>query len=283
MAGFPFRKMHGLGNDFVVLDARKTPLALTQGQLARLADRRLGIGCDQLILLESSAIADARMRIFNPDGGEVQACGNATRCIGSLLADESGRDAADIETVAGLLRARRENDAMAVDMGLPVLDWERIPLAGEPRATDRIPIDLAFLSPDLPPWFSAVNMGNPHAIFFVADACAIDLARIGPVIETHPLFPEKANISFAQMRADGEILLRVWERAAGATLACGTAACATAVAAQRLGLAGDVVRLHLPGGALTIRRSPEGRVIMVGPIAEAFTGHVSPGLFAGVV
>lgn len=278
--GLPFRKMHGLGNDFVVLDGRKAPLALSQGQLERIADRRFGIGCDQLILIENSSLGDARMRIFNPDGGEVEACGNATRCIASLLARESGANVARIETLAGLLVGRREGDEIAVDMGLPVLDWARIPLAGEPRDTLRIPLDMTALSPDLPGWFSAVNMGNPHGVFFVKDADAIDLARIGPALETHPIFPEKANISFATVRADGDITLRVWERAAGATLACGTAACATAVAAQRLGLLGETVRLHLPGGPLTIRRSPEGRVIMVGPVAESFSGLIHPSLLA---
>lgn len=276
----PFRKMHGLGNDFVVIDARKRPLALSQPQLERIADRRFGIGCDQLILLEASARGEARMRIFNPDGGEVEACGNATRCIAALLTRESGASEARIETVAGLLVGRMEGAEVAVDMGLPVLDWAKIPLAGEPQDTARIALDTSTLSPDLPGWFSAVNMGNPHGIFFVRDAAAIDLSRIGPALETHPIFPEKANISFAEMRSDGEITLRVWERAAGATLACGTAACATAVAARRLGLVGDTVRLHLPGGPLTIRRTPEGRVIMVGPVAESFSGSIHPSLLA---
>ena len=280
LPGLPFRKMHGLGNDFVVLDARTAPLSLSQPQLERIADRRFGIGCDQLILLEPSGLGDARMRIFNPDGGEVEACGNATRCIAALLARESGASEARIETVAGLLVGRREGTEIAVDMGLPVLDWARIPLAGEAGDTARIPLDTSALSPALPGWFSAVNMGNPHGVFFVTDAAAIDLARIGPALETHPIFPEKANISFAEVRPDGEITLRVWERAAGATLACGTAACATAVAAQRLGLVGETVRLHLPGGPLTIRRSPKGRVIMVGPVAESFSGVIHPSLLA---
>ncbi|MGL5447329.1 MAG: diaminopimelate epimerase [Rhabdaerophilum sp.] len=278
--GIFFRKMHGLGNDFVVIDARETSLTLNQPQLERIADRRFGIGCDQLIILETSTQANARMRIFNPDGGEVQACGNATRCIGHLLAAEAGRDEASIETVAGILVARREGNEIAVDMGLPVLDWEKIPLSGAGGDTTRVPLDLSALSPHLPGWFSAVNMGNPHGVFFVNDAQAIDLARVGPVIENHPIFPEKANISFAEIRSNGVVRLRVWERAAGATLACGTAACATAVAAQRLGLVGDVVRVYLPGGALTIRRSPEGRVIMIGPIAQSFTGFIPPALLA---
>ncbi|MBN8533614.1 MAG: diaminopimelate epimerase [Rhizobiales bacterium] len=278
--GIFFRKMHGLGNDFVVIDARKSPLAFNRSQFARIADRRFGVGCDQLIMLETSRNADARMRIFNPDGGEVQACGNATRCIGHLLADEAGRNEVSIETVAGILRARRSGDDIAVDMGFPVLDWAAIPLAGAARDTARIPLDLSAISPRLPHWFSAVNMGNPHGVFFVEDVDAIDLAIIGPALETHPIFPEKANISFAKIEMDGSIRLRVWERAAGATLACGTAACATFVAANRLGLATDQARIRLPGGTLTIRHSAEGRVIMIGPIAQSFTGFIAPDLLA---
>jgi diaminopimelate epimerase len=278
--GIFFRKMHGLGNDFVVIDARKSPLDLNRAQFERIADRRFGVGCDQLIILEPSRNADARMRIFNPDGGEVQACGNATRCIGHLLAGEAGRNEASIETVAGILLAQRDGDDIAVDMGFPVFDWTKIPLSGAAQDTARIPLDLSAISPGLPGWFSAVNMGNPHGVFFVADAGAIDIARIGPALESHPIFPEKANISFATVEADGSIRLRVWERAAGATLACGTAACATFVAAHRLGLVGEEARIHLPGGTLTIRLSPEGRVIMTGPIAQSFSGFIAPDLLA---
>jgi diaminopimelate epimerase len=278
--GIFFRKMHGLGNDFVVIDARQSPLDLNRSQFERIADRRFGIGCDQLIILEPSGQADARMRIFNPDGGEVQACGNATRCIGHLLAEEAGRNEASIQTIAGILLTRRDGNDIAVDMGFPMLEWEKIPLAGAARGTARIPLDLTAISPRLPTWFSAVNMGNPHGVFFTDDVEAIDLATIGPQIETHPIFPEKANISFARIETDGSIRLRVWERAAGATLACGTAACATFVAAHRLGLTGEEARIHLPGGPLTIRRSPEGRVIMIGPIAQSFTGHIAPDFLA---
>lgn len=277
-----FRKMHGLGNDFVVIDTRTRPLQFRQSELERIADRRFGIGCDQLIMLEPSDQADARMRIFNPDGGEVQACGNATRCVAHLLAEETGRNEARIETVAGLLVARREGADIAVDMGFPVLDWEKIPLSGAGQDTARIPLDLSALSPELPHWFSAVNMGNPHGILFVKDTASIDIERIGPALEHHPIFPERANISFAEIRADGSIRLRVWERAAGATLACGTAACATAVAAQRLDLVKNDVRIHLPGGSLSICRSPQGRVIMTGPVALSFTGFIAPSLLAGI-
>lgn len=284
----PFRKMHGLGNDFVVIDARQTPLRLTPPQLARIADRRLGIGCDQLILIETSVKADARMRIFNPDGGEVEACGNATRCIARLLADEKATDRAVIETVAGLLRAQKLGDLIAVDMGLPGLGWSEIPLApqendgdqsgGTDNDTVRVPLDVAAIDPRLPGWFSAVNMGNPHAIFFVEDCDAFDLDRIGPMLETHAIFPAKANISLVSAAGDNSFRVRVWERAAGITLACGTAACAVAVAAERLGLASGEIRISLPGGALSITRDTDHHVIMTGPVATSFAGTIDPSL-----
>lgn len=279
-APVPFRKMHGLGNDFVVIDARKTPLDLATPALARIADRRFGIGCDQLIVLERSANADATMRIFNPDGGEVGACGNATRCIGQLLAHEKGTDEAVIETRAGLLRARMSDALVAVDMGLPALGWHEIPLAGAGTDTARVPLDVSAIDARLPGWFSAVNMGNPHGVFFVEDGAGFDLERIGPLLETHPIFPEKANISLATKTGGNAFAVRVWERAAGITLACGTAACAVAVAAARLGLAAGEIRITLPGGTITINRDAGGRVIMTGPVATSFTGTIDPSLLA---
>lgn len=276
--GIPFRKMHGLGNDFVVIDARKAPLRFTQPELARIADRRFGIGCDQLIVLEASSRADATMRIYNPDGGEVGACGNATRCIGQLLATEKGADEAVIETRAGLLHAKLRDALVAVDMGLPSLGWGEIPLAGSGSDTARVAFDGSAIEPRLPGWFSAVNMGNPHAIFFVEDCAAFDLPGFGARIETHPIFPEKANISLASPDGPNAFKVRVWERAAGITLACGTAACATAVAAARLGLALGDIRITLPGGSLVIGRDATGRVIMTGPVATAFSGFIDPSL-----
>lgn len=275
-AAIPFRKMHGLGNDFVVIDARHGALGLAPNALARIADRRLGIGCDQLIILEASTRADAFMRIYNPDGGEVGACGNATRCIGWLLADEKRTTAATIETRAGLLLADVIGEKVAVDMGLPSLGWSEIPLGGTGADTARVTIDVADIAPGLPGWFSAVNMGNPHAVFFVEDADAFDLAIIGPKLETHALFPEKANISLVQKTGANAFQVRVWERAAGATLACGTAACAVAVAAARLGLASGEIAIKLPGGTLVISRGDSGRVIMTGPIATSFSGMIDP-------
>lgn len=287
-AALPFRKMHGLGNDFVVIDARHTPLALVPAQLAAIADRRFGIGCDQLILLEPSAKADATMRIFNPDGGEVGACGNATRCIGWLLAEEKGTKEASIETRAGLLLAevisgREETSGkdVRVDMGKPRLGWAEIPLAGSGADTARVPFDGSALDPRLPDWFSAVNMGNPHAIFFVEACDTLPLASIGPRLESHPIFPEKANISLATITGPSAMRLRVWERAAGATLACGTAACASTVAALRLGLCTGPVAVTLPGGTLSIAEDARGHILMTGPVATAFTGVIAPELLAG--
>jgi diaminopimelate epimerase len=277
-SGVVFRKMHGLGNDFVVIDMRERPVALNARHYARIADRRLGIGCDQLIVLEPAGDADARMRIFNPDGGEVGACGNATRCIGQLLAREKNGVTATIRTKAGLLHARLEEGLVAVDMGLPALEWSRIPLAGKGEDTARVALDVSAIDPRLPGWFSAVNMGNPHAIFFVGDAGSIDLDPVGPRLETHPVFPEKANISLVTQTGANAFTVRVWERAAGATLACGTAACAVAVAAERLGLAQGEIRIRLPGGELMISRSPGGHVIMRGPVATSFAGAIDPSL-----
>ncbi|MCZ8376656.1 MAG: diaminopimelate epimerase [Beijerinckiaceae bacterium] len=268
----PFRKMQGLGNDFVVIDARKLSLALTQPQLARIADRRFGVGCDQLILLEDTPHADVRMRIFNPDGGEVGACGNATRCIAALVHTEDGRDPVRIETKAGILVGHVEGREVAVDMGLPALGWAEIPLAGSGPDTLRVPFDGAAIHPRLPGWFSAVNMGNPHGIFFVEDAEAFPLEAIGPRLETHPVFPEKANISLVSTEGPNRFRVRVWERAAGITLACGTAACAVGVATWRLGLADGAVAIRLPGGTLRIDRDSRGHVIMTGPAATSFTG-----------
>jgi diaminopimelate epimerase len=271
----PFRKMQGLGNDFVVIDLRHMLVTFTQSQLERISDRRFGIGCDQLILLETSPRADVRMRIFNPDGGEVGACGNATRCIAKLIGDETGQDAIRIETQAGLLVGTRRDGLIAVDMGLPDLGWTQIPLAGVGADTLRVPLDVSAIEPRLPGWFTAVNMGNPHGIFLVEDATALPLAVIGPQLETHPIFPEKANISLVSPAGPNQFIVRVWERAAGITLACGTAACAVAVAVARLGLAEGRITINLPGGDLVIERDGRGHVIMIGPAATSFTGVLS--------
>jgi diaminopimelate epimerase len=268
----PFRKMQGLGNDFVVIDTRTVSRSFTQPQLARIADRRFGVGCDQLILLENTHQADIRMRIFNPDGGEVGACGNATRCIAQLIGDEHGGDSVRIETMAGILVGRRAGDEISVDMGLPALAWGEIPLAGTGADTAHVPLDTHGIDPRLPDWFSAVNMGNPHGVFLVDDVDRFPLETLGPQLERHPIFPEKANISLVSADGPNRFRVRVWERAAGITLACGTAACAVAVAMWRLGRADGAVAIHLPGGVLLIDRDARGHVIMTGPAATSFTG-----------
>jgi diaminopimelate epimerase len=275
-AGRPFRKMHGLGNDFVVLDARAQTLALDAAQVRAIADRKRGVGCDQLITLEPSARADLFMRIHNADGGEVAACGNATRCVARLVMDETGADSALIETDAGLLRARATAGGLvSVDMGAPRLGWREIPLA---RAMDTLHLDFT-RGPLADP--VAVSMGNPHAVFFVADAEAIDLAALGPEIEHDPLFPERVNVNVASMIARDRIRLRVWERGAGITLACGTGACATLVAAVRRGLCERRATLAMDGGPLTVEWAADNRVVMTGPASESFSGTLAPGLLNG--
>lgn len=236
----PFRKMHGLGNDFVVIDARETPVAMTPRRAAALADRRTGVGCDQLIVLEPSQLADVRMRIFNNDGGEVEACGNASRAVGLLL---GGTNA--IETLGGLIRSEAGEDGVTVDMGLPRFGWQEIPLS---YAMDTLELPLGWEELENP---VGVNVGNPHAVFFVPDADAVDLERLGPIIENDAVFPERVNVNVASVVGPDHLKLRVWERGAGLTRACGTGACATAVAAMRRKLTGRKVRVDLPGGPLT--------------------------------
>ena len=261
-----FRKMHGLGNDFVVIDTREAPLAMTADRACAIADRRTGIGCDQLIVIGPSDRGDVSMRIFNPDGSEVEACGNATRCIPVYL----GRDAV-VETKAGLLDARLSGSAAqegaSVDMGQPRFEWDAIPLA---YAMDTLTLPVSW--DDLPAP-TCVNIGNPHVIFFVDDLDAVDMARLGPQIETDPLFPQRVNVSFAQVLDPHHIRLVVWERGAGFTRACGTGACATAVGAIRRGLAQGPVTVSLPGGDLAIDWAPGGSIRMTGPATSVFTGE----------
>jgi diaminopimelate epimerase len=275
-----FRKMNGLGNDFVVVDARTDALALRPEAIRAIADREEGIGCDQFIVLEPSDKADVFMRIWNADGGEVAACGNAARCVAAVIAEEQGRPSVTIETVDQVLGAEvAGNGVVTIDMGLPRLDWEDIPLAQQCHDTRRIelqawPIDAPALhSPGV------VNVGNPHAIFFVDDVEAIDLGRVGPMLEHHPIFPQRANISIAQVLSLDHVKLRTWERGTGLTQACGTAACAAAVAAIRRELTGRKLRVTLPGGDLLIEwREGDGHVLMTGPFALDFAGTLPDGL-----
>jgi len=257
-----FRKMHGLGNDFVVLDAREGAIAIDEARARAIADRRTGVGCDQLILLEPSDVADVRMRIWNADGGEVESCGNAARCIALLEGGE-----VTIETAGGIIRGSANGAAATIDMGAPRFGWEEIPLA---YAMDTASMPVGWEELENP---AAVNVGNPHVVFFVADAHAVDLARLGPLIEHDPLFPERVNVNVATIEGDA-IRLRVWERGAGLTLACGTGACATAVAAIRHRLVRSPVEVRLPGGDLTIAWAPGETIRMSGPATHVFTGEL---------
>lgn len=263
MSPRPFLKMHGLGNDFIVFDARVAPIALTAGQVRNLADRRTGIGCDQLIVIEPSASATVRARFWNCDGNEVAACGNGSRAVAALVGGE-----ASIETAGGLLAANASAGGATVDMGLPRFAWSDVPLAW---AMDTCDLPLAWDTLEHP---GAVNVGNPHVTFFVADPYAIDLAAIGPRIEHDPVFPEGVNVGVATLPARDRMILRVWERGAGLTRACGTGAVAAVAIAQRHGLADGRVTVSLPGGDLVISRADNGHLLMAGPATIAFTGDV---------
>ena len=267
----PFIKMHGLGNDFVVIDGRETAVpAMTARLAAALADRHTGIGCDQLIVLGPSDSADVQMRIFNHDGGEVESCGNATRAVGLLLGAP-----ATIETLGGLLTVDPGASGVAVDMGEPRFEWNQIPLA-YPIDTHHMPV--AFETLDNP---TAVNVGNPHVIFFVPDCETVELDRLGPEIEHDPLFPDRINVNVATIESRSRIRLRVWERGVGETLACGTGACATAIGAMRRGLTDRAVTVALPGGELAITWTEAGRITMTGPASESFRGSFDSADYGG--
>ena len=278
MSKIPFLKMHGLGNDFVVLDDRQGASTIDAAGARALADRRTGIGCDQVILLEPPHHPDAQvlMRIRNPDGSEAETCGNAARCVADLLRREAGGAKVRIETVAGLLEAEAMPDGLiAVDMGPARTGWREIPL-GRMMDTDRVELALGPLAAPV-----CTNIGNPHATFFVDDVEAVDLAALGPVLEHDPLFPERANIGVAAVRDRRNIRLRVWERGAGITRACGSGACAALVAAHRRGLAGRRAGVELDGGILDIAWREDGHVIMTGPVALSFEGAFDASLLRG--
>ncbi len=273
----PFLKMHGLGNDFVVLDGRRGGISVGPAAARGLADRHTGIGCDQVIVLEPPRhpAAQIRMRIRNPDGSEAEACGNATRCVAWLLQRETGDPRVRIETAAGLLEAEAMPDgAIAVDMGPARTGWRDIPLA-RAMPTERVELSLGPLATPV-----CTNIGNPHATFFVDDVETVDLAALGPVLEHHPLFPQRANIGVAAVRDPRHIRLRVWERGAGITRACGSGACAALVAAHRRGLAERRAVVELDGGRLDIAWREDGHAIMTGPAALSFEGVFDRALLA---
>jgi diaminopimelate epimerase len=260
MASSKFHKMHGLGNDFVIIDCRETPTMMTKAKARAIANRHTGIGCDQLILLEPSSIADVRMVIYNKDGNSVESCGNASRCVVALLGVDSS-----IETVGGIIHGQLSGNAVTMDMGSPRFEWQDIPLA---FAMDTSAMPLAWETLAAP---MAVNVGNPHVIFFVGDSDTVDLGTLGPMIENDAVFSQGVNVNVASVHGNA-IKLHVWERGAGLTLACGTGACATAVAAIKQGRATSPVTVNLPGGALSIAWQPGESVIMSGPASYVFSG-----------
>tara|TARA_Y100000022_G_scaffold44452_1_gene37081 strand:- start:106 stop:954 length:849 start_codon:yes stop_codon:yes gene_type:complete len=272
-----FAKMHGLGNDFVILDWRNDPDRRVPAAAAqRLADRRLGIGCDQILVIRPSQEADIRMDILNQDGSLSGACGNGTRCVADLVMAETGADRISIVTDGGMLSAwRAADDQISVDMGPVFTGWQDVPLA-ESMDTLHVPLGVAGL-PDA----VCHALGNPHAVVFVEDAEGLDLARLGPQVEQSSLFPDRVNLSVLSRRDDGSFRMRVWERGVGITMACGSGACASGVAIARRGLGGDVNKIVMDGGAVTIAwQRDNGHVVMTGPVAYVASGYLSPEISA---
>ncbi|OYW41473.1 MAG: diaminopimelate epimerase [Brevundimonas sp. 12-68-7] len=280
MSGRPFVKMNGCGNDFVVVDALSRPFAPDAEQVRALSDRRTGQGFDQLIAIEPSRpeqpTADAFMRVWNADGGAVQTCGNALRCIGWMLMEASGTDSVVIDTLGGPTVARRAGpDRITVDMGPPRLDWTQIPLSEE-MDTRGIELQIGPIDAPLIHTPGAVSMGNPHVVFFTDRLDDAFVTGSGSLIEHHPLFPEGVNVGFAHVLAPDRIRLRVWERGAGLTKACGTGACAALVAAHRRGLTGRRATVVVDGGELDIDWDDStGHVLMTGPVEVERTGTLS--------
>ncbi len=276
--------MNGLGNDFVILDRRNAVFEMRLELAKAIASRHSGIGCDQIIILEPSRKADIFMRIINADGSEVDACGNATRCVGRLIMNELESNTVCIETGAGILQAFDGGSwsAVSVDMGRPLFGWNDIPLAMAVSDTRKVQLNTLSLKADLPAHFSAASMGNPHAVFFVNNVEAHDLARIGPILENHPMFPERANISLVCIKSPTHLVQKVWERGAGLTIACGTGACAAAVCAMRAEFTERKVTVTLPGGDLEIEWLADGHVMMGGKVEFDFTGNLNEAIFSGI-
>jgi diaminopimelate epimerase len=267
-----FLKMHGLGNDFVVFDARRQGLSLDAAAARAVADRHRGIGCDQVIvILPGTGGSDAVMQVRNPDGSEVEQCGNATRCVARLLMDESGKREVRIDTLGGPLLCRDAGGGnVTVDFGTAQLAWNDVPMARE-ADTNRFEIDVDGVRHVA----SAVSVGNPHVVLFVDNAETAPVATLGPRIETHPLFPKRTNVEFVSVENEGRLRMRVWERGAGITQACGSGACAVAVAAHRRGLVGRKMDIVLDGGTLRLElREGDDHILMTGPSTLAFRGEV---------
>lgn len=266
-----FMKWHGAGNDFVIIDSRGRDPVVTRAIAAGLGDRNRGVGFDQLAEIRSSDAADIDLDFWNADGSRAGACGNATRCVARYVMDQTGKQALTIRTRRGILEARADGDLVAVNMGQPQVTWCDVPLS-----KDVDPRHLPMMGDPV-----AVGMGNPHCVFFVEDAEAVDVAGKGALVENDPLFPEATNVEFAQIRARDDIRMRVWERGAGITQACGSGACATLVAAHQRGLVDRKVRMQLDGGWLTLDWRDDG-VWMTGPTAFVFTGQLTRAFLDGL-
>ena len=271
----PFRKMNGLGNDFIIVDGRSEVRRFTPEQVHAWSHRQTGIGCDQFIVMETSDVADLRMRIYNAEGHEVESCGNASRCVADILFAETGADAATIDTKGGFLVCRKADAGLVtVDMGVPKFGWQDIPLAEEFHDTRGIELQIGPIDAPVLHTPSVVNVGNPHAIFWVDDLEVTDLSKTGPLLENHPIFPERANISLARVVSPEHVEVKVWERGVGLTQACGTAACAVAVSAARTKRTGRKVTVTLPGGDLMIEWDQRGHILMTGPVSYDFEGEL---------
>lgn len=279
LASHPYLKMNGLGNSFVILDLRDSQAQVNEESARLIADTKTGPGCDQVISIENRN-GGLFMGVWNADGSEVGACGNAARCVGWLLMEEAGSNEINFTTDGGALTAARIGDKrVSVDMGAPKFKWRDIPLAEQMDDTRFIDIKLGPIDAPVLWGPSAVNMGNPHCIFFVDDAEAQALDRFGPLVENHPLFPERANVSVAEVKSKHAIRLRVWERGAGITEACGTAACAALAAAHRRRLTARKATVTLDGGDLAVEwREDDDHIIMTGPVAFDGEGHLSAAL-----
>ena len=267
----PFRKMQGLGNDFVVFDARDRAIQMNGTQARAIADRHFGVGCDTLVLITpGNTHADASLRFFNADGGEVESCGNATRCVARVLMDERDVSRVTLFSRGGMLECSDAGKGLVtVDVGIPKLEWNELPLA---KAVDahKFPLSVDGISISA----AAVLMGNPHCILFVDDAAAAPVTLLGPSIERHPLFPNRINVEFAQVIDRRHIRMRVWERGVGVTMACGTGACATVVAAAQRGLTDRRAEVQLDGGPLMIEWREDNHVFMTGPATLSFLGEI---------
>ncbi len=284
LADHMFAKMNGIGNEIVVVDLRDKPGVVTPDEARAVASPK-GVHYDQLMVLQPPRLAgtEAFIRIYNNDGSEAAACGNGMRCVARRLFEASGQTQATFETKAGLLNCWRSGDLYTVDMGPPKFGWKDIPLAEEFRDTRYIELQIGPIDAPVLHSPSAVSMGNPHAIFWVEDVNAYDLARFGPLLENHPIFPERANITLARIVDRDHVTIRTWERGAGLTKACGSAACATAVAAARLKRTNRTVQIALPGGELCIEwRERDDHVLMTGTATFEYEGRFDPALFASV-